>query len=147
MASIPQHWTIVEGNQGPDCIAFSLVHPLQRLDITASDLLGVEAHAEQTFVFDDGTSKTYALPYVEVCLSPDIRAKLYRLTHAILRHDFPVKTLELVVGDESLTKPVIREPIGSQPSFHISTNSLAEAESLACRLRGNWSRPDLRVVT
>jgi preprotein translocase subunit SecD len=127
-------------------IAFSLVHPLQCIDVPVGAVLDVEAQHDQTFQLDDGSSRTFPTPHVRVTLAPDIRERLYRLTHTILRYDLHIKTLDIVIAGLCLSSPVIREPIGSLPYFSISANDFAEAEVLAAKLRAGFVRTDLRVV-
>ena len=127
-------------------IAFSLIHPLQRIDVSVGALLEVEAHQDHTFWFADGSSRTYATPHVRVVLAPDVRARLYRLTHTILRFDLHIKTLDIVIDGKCLLSPVIREPLGDLPCFSISANDFAEAEALVEKLRAGFVRTDLRVI-
>lgn len=140
---------VIEGgmtNCWSHTIAFSLVHPLQRIDIPVIALLGVEAGGQQAFVFEDGTSQTYDSPFVKICLAPDVREKLYRLTRIILHHDLDIKTLDVVIDDKSVLKPVIRETLGTQPCFQISASTLDEAMVLAEKLRARCGRADLRLI-
>lgn len=128
-------------------IAFSLVHPVQRIDVPVRALLDVEACAQETFRFSDGTSRTYDMPHVRVTLAPEIRARLYRLTHALMRFDQDAdKTLAIFIGAECMFRPVVREPLGHLPSFNMSANDLPEAEAMAAKLRAGFFRTELKVV-
>lgn len=128
-------------------IAFSLVHPVHRIDVPVRALLDVEVCAQDTFWFSDGTSRTYDMPHVRVALAPEIRARLYRLTHTLMRFDQDAdRTLAIFIGAECVLRPVIREPLGDRPSFNISANDLPEAEALAAKLRAGFFRTELRVI-
>jgi preprotein translocase subunit SecD len=123
-------------------IALSLVHPRGRIDVPVSAIRRIEAHAEQTFFIQDtGQPVTLSRPYVEVCFSPGIRARVWWLTRQIT--DEP---LEIIVDGECVSAPIVREALGAQPSFHISTSDFAEAQTLAERLRAGWSKPGPRAV-
>jgi hypothetical protein len=128
-------------------IAMSLEHPLHRIDVPVRALVYVEACSQQTFWFSDKTCKTYDMPHVRVALAPEIRARLYQLTHLLMRFDRDTdKTLAIFIGGECVGRPVLREPLGVLSSFNISANDLAEAEALAAKLRAGFVRTELRVV-
>jgi preprotein translocase subunit SecD len=123
-------------------IALSLVHSRGRIDVPVSAIRRVEAHAEQTFFIQDtGQLVTYSRPYVEVYVSPAIRARMWWLTRQII--DQP---LEVIVDGECVSPPIVSEALGAQPSFHISASDFAEAQTLAERLRVGWSKPGPRAV-
>jgi hypothetical protein len=46
--------------------------------------------------------------------------------------------LEIVVRERCISRPVIREPLGNEPSFQLSANDFAEAQALAAELCTGW---------
>ena len=123
-------------------IALSLIHPRGRIDVPVSAIRRIEAHAEQTFFIQDtGKPVTSSRPHVEVDVSPAIRARMWCLTRKIIG-----EPLKIVVDGECVSAPIVREPLGAQPSFHISAADFAEAQALAERLRVGWSKPSPRAV-
>jgi preprotein translocase subunit SecD len=122
--------------------ALSLVHPRGRIDVPVNAIRRIEAHAEQTFFIQDTWQPvTYSRPYVEVYVSPAIRARMWWLTRQIID-----EALEIIVDGECVSAPIVREPLGSQPSFHISAFDFAEAQALAERLRVGWRKPGPHAV-
>jgi preprotein translocase subunit SecD len=119
-------------------IALSLVHLRGRIDVPVSAIRRIDAPAEQTFFIQP---VTYSRPHVEVYVSPAIRARMRWLTRQII--DEP---LEIIIDGECVSTPIVREPLGVQPSVHISASDFAEAQALAERLRVGWSKPGPRAV-
>jgi hypothetical protein len=131
-----------DGGAPPARIALSLVHARERIDIPVSAVVRIEAREEFT-VCDWGTRRlwTFPSPHVEVCFTPAIHARIYRLTRQIV--DEPV---EIIVGSECVYRPIVREPLRGQ-GFRISAFDLAEAHALAHRLRAGWSKAVPRLVS
>jgi preprotein translocase subunit SecD len=131
----------VAGELGSACahggdIAVSLVNPAGRIDVPASAIVRVEARATIAFrnsetgeIFEDPT------PHVELCLSEDIRQRVCRLTQQIVG-----QPLAVVVDCETVTKPIIREPLCNLPCFNITAGDMAEANTLAQRIRRGTTR-------
>jgi preprotein translocase subunit SecD len=132
---------IAGGREGQPRLALSLVHPHERIDVALTDVLAIEALADVTFSLPDGTLKTYATPHVDVTLTPPICARLHRLTSIIVG-----EPMDIVVGGEVVSSPVVREPLGLQGAVSISANDMADAQALAAKLRKGWVGPNLRVV-
>jgi len=114
-----------------DDIALSLVHETERIDIPASAISRIEA-VPSFVVIDPRTrkrvqSQTYN---VNVCLPRDIRDRICDLTWRIVG-----EPLEIVVGCDVLTKPVVREPLCRSPCLSIPAENVAEAQTFAGRLR------------
>ena len=119
-----------------DDIALSLVHGEDRIDIPASAIIRVEAHATQTLTFTDThRTQTYDRPHVELCYSAEIREQICRLTRRIV-----AQPLSIVVGCEIISQPVVREPLCTMPCFQISSNDIQEANALAQRLKKGSNR-------
>ena len=119
-----------------DDIALSLVHGQDRIDIPASAITRIEAHATQTFTFDDThETKTYDLQNVELCFSAEIHEKICQLTQRIIE-----QPLNIIVDCAVISSPVVREPLCKMPCFLISANDLQEANALAQRLKTGSNR-------
>lgn len=117
-------------------IALSLVNPKGRIDIPASSITRVEARATFAFrVKETGKVFEYPNPHVEVCFTEHIRRQICQLTHKIVG-----QPLDIVIGCETVIKPVVREPLCSRPCFDISANDIAEATALARRIRSGSNR-------
>src|SRR5579859_4156037 len=113
--------TVIAGSGRKERIALSLVHASGRIDVPVEAIYAIEAHEYSRF------SNRFPLPNVEVNLRFDIRARLRRLTRAIVG-----EPLEIVVDGKSISKPIVREPIGN---LSISASDLDEANALAAQLR------------
>jgi len=112
-------------------IAVSLVSPKGRIDIPVSAINRVEARATIAFRnTDTGKVHEYPDPHVEICFSADIRQRICDLTRQIVG-----QPMEVVVECAAITKPIVREPLCTRPCFQISANDIAEANSLAQRIR------------
>jgi preprotein translocase subunit SecD len=134
---------VVDGDRSCDArrerVAMSLVvHERKRLDIPVSALTKVEAFATETFC-DGRGPVTLDLPHVRIWLTPNLQKRLRDFTCDIVG-----ELTELHVGDKCISRPVVREPLGGEPSFQISVNDFAEAQVLADELRTGW-RP-MRAV-
>ena len=116
----------------PERIAFSLVHPLKRIDIPSRDVVGVEARSEITFSVNQ-RPWTLQAPHVEIILKSNICAKLHALTQRII--DDP---LEIWIQGKLVSSPIVREPLGLQSQFNITAFDLAEAQALAERIWAGW---------
>ncbi len=150
MGDRPRELKVVTGSAAIPCsgrIAFSLVHPVHRIDVPVRAVLEVEACGEQTFRLPDRSSKTYDIPHVRIALAPDIGARLYRLTDALMRFDSDRdRTLEIIVKGECVSRTVVREALGPQSGFSILAYDLGEAEALAVKLRVGFVRTPLRLL-
>jgi len=123
----------------PERVAFSLVHARERIDVPISAIGGIEV---QTLTLCEGGKLwTCESPHVAVLIAAAVRERIYRLTRQIV--DEP---LEIVVGGECICTPVVREPLGVQPTLRISAYDLADAEDIARRLRTRWRRVELRLI-
>ena len=119
--------TVIAGSGRTEKIALSLVHASGRIDVPVKAIHWIEARE-----YSPLTKRQRALsnPHVEVNLRSDIRARLYRLTRAIVG-----KPLAIFVDGKSIAKPIIREPLGGAGPLRISTFDLDEAHALAAQLR------------
>lgn len=113
--------TVIAGSGRTERIALSLVHASGRIDIPVDAVRSIEAHEYSRF------SQRFPLPHVEVNLRFDIRARVRKLTRTIVG-----EPLEIVVDGRSVSKPIVREPLGD---LSISASDLAEANALAAQLR------------
>ncbi len=121
-------------------IAMSLVvFERKRLDVPVSGLMRVVPCATQTFADERGRPITFDIPHVEIWLTPNLQKRLRDFTR-----DLVGEVMEIHVGDKCISRPVVREPLGNEPSFRLSANDFAEAQALAATLRTGW-RP-VRVV-
>jgi len=77
--------------------------------------------------------KTYPWPHILITLGSDVRARLYALTRHIVGHP-----LKILVGEECISEPVVREPLGTQAAFQISIYDLSDAEKLAEKIQAGW---------
>jgi hypothetical protein len=122
-------------------VALSLVHPRGRIDVPVGVIRGIEAREEQVFATQTGPIRL-ARPHVEIRFTPAVSSRLYELTRQIVG-----QPLEIVVGGKTITKPIVREPLGGRRGrIAISTFNFDEARALAERLRERWSRVGLRLV-
>jgi hypothetical protein len=117
-------------------IALSLVHPKGRIDIPVSAVGRVDAYAK--FVFrntETGEVHEYPDPHVEVCYATDIQERICQLTQQIIG-----EPLQIVIGCETVSKPIVREPLCVHSCFKISASDIAEATALAKRIRSGTNR-------
>lgn len=112
-------------------IVFSLQHPVQQIDVPASAVLGIVAHEWQFF---PGVERGYPLPYVEVTLDSQIRARIYRWSKALSDPKLGIVKFKLIVAGRCVCEPVIDEPVGAVPSFILSTGDFEQAKELAALL-------------
>jgi len=113
-------------------IALSFVHEEDRIDVPADAVRGIRAYTTQAFAIK-GTWRRIVLdsPGVEICLSEKICAKLRQLTQRIVN-----EPIDIVVGCEVISSPIVREPMGGSPCIQITAFDVAEARALADKLRG-----------
>jgi hypothetical protein len=131
--------TVVAGSGRTEKIALSLVHPSGRIDVPVTAINWIEAREYSPF------SKRQPLvrhPHVEVKLRFDIRARLRRLTHGIVG-----ESLEIFVDGRSVSKPIVREPLGGPGPLRISTYDLDEAHALVAQLRARCGITGPRAVS
>jgi len=120
---------VIAGGKRTAKIALSLVHSSGRIDVPVKAVHWIEAREDFVY-FAKGQMRALPSPHVEVNLRSDVRARLYRLTRAIVG-----ESLEIFVDGKSVSKPIIREPLGGRDHLRISTFDLDEAHALAARLR------------
>ena len=127
---------VIDGGGAPvpaDRIALSLVvYERKRLDVPLSALIRVEASATQTFIGERGPV-TFDRPHVEIWLTPNLQRQLREFTR-----DLVDQVMEIRIGERCVARPVVREPLGNNPSFLLSASDLAEAQALAAELRIGW---------
>jgi preprotein translocase subunit SecD len=70
-----------------------------------------------------------------VCVAKEFKERICELTKNIVGQEMAV-----VVDCETVTKPIVREPLCTRVCFRISTNDLAEATALAQRIRSGSNR-------
>jgi hypothetical protein len=116
--------TVIAGSGRTERIALSLVHASGRIDIPVAAIQSIEAHEYSRF---SKLQPRLPDPHVEVYLRFDIRARVRRLTRAIVG-----EPLEIFVDGKSVSKPIVRGPLGN---LSISAFDLDEANALAARLR------------
>jgi preprotein translocase subunit SecD len=136
-------FSVIEGSaDAPVRIALSLVHPRERIDIPVRDVLSIKSRAEQTFFCPElQASRTHSAAHARLQFKPDVRARIWRLTSQIVG-----EAMQIVVADEVICRPVVREPLGLQEGFNISAYDMEEARTLAAKLQQGWVIPNLRVV-
>jgi preprotein translocase subunit SecD len=120
-----------------DEIALSLVHPKGRIDVPVSSLGRVEAHATVAFRnTETGVVHEYPDPGVEVCFAKDVAERVCQLTRQIVGQELAIMT-----DCETLTRPVVREPLGCTSScLRISIFDFVDANALAQRIRRGSNR-------
>lgn len=133
--------TIVGGVLEPadgvaDEIALSLVHPKERIDVPVSSLRRVEVRATVAFRnTETGVVHEYPSPGVKVCFTKDVAQRVCQLTQQIVG-----ESVAVVVDCETLTTPIVREPLCANPCLLISTFDLASANALMQRIRNGSNR-------
>ena len=108
--------------------SLSFIHRTERIDVPASAIRRIKAHATRTFMFETGPVE-YPFADVEVCYARKIQRRMCELTRRIV--DEPI---EVVIGCEVVARPVIRERLCGF-CISISAADGAEAERLAEKLR------------
>jgi hypothetical protein len=116
-----------------DEISLSFIHRTERIDVPASAIRRIKAHATRTFVFETGPVE-YPFAGVEVCYARKIQRRLCELTRRIV--DEP---LDIVIGCEVVAQPVVRERLCGF-CISISAASAVEAERLAEKLRSEKAK-------
>jgi preprotein translocase subunit SecD len=117
-------------------IAVSLVHPKGRIDIPVSAVGRVDASAKIAFRnTETGEVHEYPNPHVDVCYAKDIQERVCQLTQQIVG-----EPLAIVIDCETVSRPIVREPLCAHPCFQISANDIAEATALAKRIRSGTNR-------
>jgi hypothetical protein len=117
-------------------IALSLVHPKGRIDIPVSAVGRVHAYAKIVFRnTETGEIHEYPDPHVEVCYANDVQERICQLTQQIIGEPMAV-----VIDCETVSRPIVREPLCAHPCFKISANDIAEATALAKRIRSGTNR-------
>jgi preprotein translocase subunit SecD len=119
-----------------DEIALSLVNPEGRIDIPVSALEQVKARP--TFAVrnsETGVVHEYPDPHVELCVSNEFKQRICALTKRIVG-----QVMAVVVDCETVTKPIVREPLCMRSCFEIGANDVSEANALAQRIRRGTNR-------
>ena len=117
-------------------IALSLVHDKGRIDIPVSAVGRVDASA--TFTFrntETGKVHEYPDPHVDVCYAKDIQERICQLTQQIVG-----EPMAIVIDCETVSRPIVHEPLCGYPCFEISANDIAEATALAKRIRNGTNK-------
>jgi len=130
-----------EAERASDRIVLSLVHLRERIDVSASAVLSIEAQDEQTFFLDTGASLTISSPSILLCFTPDIHHRISELSAGIVG-----EALEVFVAGQSIAAPVVREPLSSLTGFLLHAGNDADARMLFDTLCAAWGKPELRVV-
>lgn len=116
---------------GAEDIALSIVHKQDRIDVPVSAIRRIEARASTTpKITEMPELREFSSPRVEVCFTSVIHKEICRLTRRIVE-----EPMEIVVGCRLVSRPVVREPLCTQPCFQISVNDDVEAKDLANTLR------------
>lgn len=134
---------VIQGGSETGRIAFSLVHPLMRIDVPVREITEIEAHDAKT-VFNEETKVEEAVfsPRVDVYFSSDIKARVYRLTRAIVG-----QSLEIVVDGQCVSRPFVLQPLCIHESgVCIAVGHVAIARTIAEQLRKGWSQSCLRAI-
>jgi preprotein translocase subunit SecD len=115
-----------------DEIALSLIHKHGRVDVPVNAIRRIEPHAS-THESNRETQepREFSPPNVEVCFTRAIHQEICRLTRRFIEEE----AVEIRVGCRLVSKPVVREPLCTQPCFQISVNNMEEAKDLAETLR------------
>lgn len=117
----------------PHRIALSLVHPRERIDIAISAISWIEPRRCKFYSWGK-RSVISRSPYVEICIAPYVREKIYRLSKQIVGGP-----LDFVIDGEDVIKAVVREPLGIHDCIAISQADYDGTVALAERLRARWS--------
>lgn len=121
-------------------IALSFVHPIERLDVAVSAIRWIEPRRFKCY----GRGKNAwiaTMPFVEICVAPYIRERIYRLSKQIVGDP-----LEIVVDGEGIIRPILREPLGIHESISISQSDYQDAVALSDRLRARCSEIGPKLV-
>jgi hypothetical protein len=121
-------------------IALSFLHPIERIDVAISAIRWIEPRRFKSYNRGK-TSWTATRPFVEICIAPYIRERIYRLSKQIVGDP-----LEIVLDGEGVVRPVVREPLGIHGSISISQQDYEDAIALADRLRARWSESEPKLV-
>jgi preprotein translocase subunit SecD len=117
-------------------VRFSLVHGNERIDVTADDI--EEIRVDPTIGFrsiETGEVRTYRDPHVVICLAGSVEKRLCELSRRLLN-----KPMAVVVDCQTLSEPVIREPLCSEQCFWLSIYDLIDAKAIAQRLKTGSSK-------
>ena len=120
-----------------DRIALSLVHSIERIDVAISPIKWIEPRRFKLYGWGKNTWIARR-PFVEICIAPYIRERIYRLCKQIVGDP-----LEIVLD---VVRPAVREPLGIHESISISQQDYEDAIALADRLRARWSEIEPRLV-
>jgi hypothetical protein len=123
-----------------DRIALSLVHPIERIDIAISAIRWIEPRRLKFYTVGKN-SWIATTPFVEICIAPYVRERIYRLSKQIVGDP-----LEIVIDGEGVVRAIVREPLGIRESISISETDYEDAVALATRLRTRWSEPQLKPI-
>ena len=123
-----------------DRIALSLVHSIERIDVAISPIKWIEPRRFKLYGWGKNTWIARR-PFVEICIAPYIRERIYRLCKQIVGDP-----LEIVLDGEGVVRPAVREPLGIHESISISQQDYEDAIALADRLRARWSEIEPRLV-
>jgi preprotein translocase subunit SecD len=117
-------------------IALSLVHTKGRVDVPVGAAGRVDASATMAFRdTETGEVHEYPSPRVEVCFTKAIRERVCQLTQQIVG-----EPMAIVIDCETVSSPIVREPLCTRPCFQISAGDIAQATALAKRIRNGTKR-------
>lgn len=123
-----------------DRIALSLMHSRERIDVPISAIRWIEPRRCKFYNWGKKVIVSN-FPFVEICIAPYVRERIYRLSKQIVGDP-----LEIIVDGEDVIKPVVREPLGIHDCIAISQFDYDDAVALAERLRARWSDVQPRPV-
>jgi preprotein translocase subunit SecD len=117
-------------------IALSLVHPKGRIDIPVGAVGRIDASATIAFRnTETGKVHEYPNPHVDVCYAKDIQERICQLARQIVG-----EPMAIMIDCETVSRPIVREPLCVHPCFEISANDIAEATALAQKIRRGTNR-------
>jgi preprotein translocase subunit SecD len=77
----------------------------------------------------------FLIPHVEICVTKELKERICDLTKNVVG-----EATAVVVDCETVTKPIVREPLCARSCFTVSANDLEEANALAQRMRRGSNR-------
>jgi hypothetical protein len=110
-----------------DRIAFSIVHAQDRIDVPLSQVTSVEATPDPFMQSIDKDTKNII---VSVCYSKHVQAQICALTTKLVG-----VAVDMQAGCETVSRPVIRQPICQTGCILMSAADQVEAESVAGKIK------------
>jgi preprotein translocase subunit SecD len=115
-----------------------VIHERKRLDIPVGGLMRVEALAGKVFSTEQGPVHTNS-PCVSFILAPKSQAQLHEFTADVVG-----QMMEIHVGKRCVSRAVVQERLGGEPSFQVSAYDIVEAQELAETIRFGWSPKEIK---